>query len=232
LLIDDSVTIIIRIGVVADPITVGVHRLIWIIRERIGVVAHAIAIRIRGFPRIERKGIKRILNTVAVGIRIGVIADSIAISVRSFLRIKRKSVQGVWRAITVVILIRAIAHTIPVGIEPVASVSRQIVHRIHEAVSVGVLEPLSYIGKLKSHCIQTGHCIRASNSILVLATRLRRFLRSATTGVRIRENMQSLPTATVGHDGCEVVGHIVSSRPTPNTKFTLTKRMPKAKIVA
>jgi len=113
----------IRIFIVSDAITVGIHRLFRIIWElidvvvnsitvpvKVGVITDAVFVIVVTFLRIEREGIGIVTNAVAVAVLrllwikwklVGVVANSIAIAILRFVGIVRESIGAVTDTIVV-----------------------------------------------------------------------------------------------------------------------------------
>jgi hypothetical protein len=128
----------------------------------VGIVTHAIAVRVRGFRGVEVECIIGVVRTITIPIEfcrveigesiiiqieiirdvgiefVAVVAGAVFVCIRSFTAVLRKSVTDIRFTIAVVVSIGIVAGQIPVNVAPLAIVCRKRVDCIRHAITITV----------------------------------------------------------------------------------------------
>ena len=109
-----------------------------VIVVRVGVVADAVTVAVQGLARVERQLVLRIFHAVVVVVGVLPVFETVVV------RVARPAVLAIRHAVAVVVIVRPVADAVPVRVELLARIVRESVPVIAPAVAVGV-DPLAGI---------------------------------------------------------------------------------------
>ena len=91
-----AIAVVVRVGLVADTVAVGVQPLCW----------------------VEWEFVQAVIDAIAVVVRVGLVADPVAVGVQPLCWVQWEVVQSVIDAIAVVVRVGLVADPVAVGVQP------------------------------------------------------------------------------------------------------------------